>query len=145
LETNTIFDVTIFTKANNLLDRIDLNPDIIVLDYNLDEPYNSTLNGGDVLEEIVRRNKNFNIIMLTSHCDLNEAVNLLKKGARDYITKDDNFLDNLKRSIKTISDFERLKKETSEMKNQIKKLRIRFFSVFTLLVSIIVILYFLTI
>jgi DNA-binding NtrC family response regulator len=59
-----------------------LEPDLVLLDYRMPE-----MNGIDVLREIRQRNKNLPVIMITAYGTIDVAVEAVKAGADDFITK----------------------------------------------------------
>jgi DNA-binding NtrC family response regulator len=73
-----------FGKSADCLDQLTLQPDLIFLDYNMDN-----LNGIDVLKKIKRFDPNILIVFLSGQKEISIAVNALKYGALDYIRKED--------------------------------------------------------
>ncbi|HOK15171.1 MAG TPA: response regulator, partial [Candidatus Kapabacteria bacterium] len=67
-----------------------LNNPLILLDYNLPD-----MNGFDVIDELRREGYNVEFITMTAFGNEHVAVEMMKRGARDYIVKDMNFLDFL--------------------------------------------------
>jgi two-component system response regulator AtoC len=57
-------------------------PDVVLLDYNLPD-----MKGIDILEKIKEMNQQIIVIMLTAYGDLQKAVQAMKLGAYDYLTK----------------------------------------------------------
>ena len=65
------------------LEKIDkLNPDLVLLDYRMPE-----MNGIDVLREIRQRKKDLPVIMITAYGTIEVAVEAVKAGADDFVTK----------------------------------------------------------
>ncbi len=65
------------------LEKIDkLNPDLVLLDYRMPE-----MNGIDVLREIRQRKKDLPVIMITAFGTIDVAVEAVKAGADDFVTK----------------------------------------------------------
>jgi DNA-binding NtrC family response regulator len=65
------------------LEKIDkLNPDLVLLDYRMPE-----MNGIDVLREIRQRKKDLPVIMITAYGTIDVAVEAVKAGADDFVTK----------------------------------------------------------
>lgn len=77
-------NVEYFNKSADCLDQLILQPDLIFLDYNMDN-----LNGIDVLKKIKRFDPNISIVFLSGQKEISIAVNALKYGALDYIRKED--------------------------------------------------------
>ncbi|MGH7816521.1 MAG: sigma-54-dependent transcriptional regulator, partial [Candidatus Binatia bacterium] len=59
-----------------------LDPDLVLLDYRMPD-----MNGIDVLREIRQRNKDLPVIMITAFGTIDIAVEAVKAGADDFITK----------------------------------------------------------
>jgi DNA-binding NtrC family response regulator len=75
------------------------SPDLVLLDVRLPE-----IDGLKVLEEIKKMDKNIPIIMLTAYEDVKSAVQAMKSGAFDYITKpfdNEEMALNIKRALQT--------------------------------------------
>ncbi|NTW24253.1 MAG: response regulator [Lentimicrobium sp.] len=112
LEKELGFDVMVFNTGEQLLkytsEHPDVLPSLVILDFYLNSEDPNAMNGGEVLAKLkdpVNRNNPFRktpVIMLSSADELSTAVTLLKKGATDYILKDEVFFDNLKKTINTI-------------------------------------------
>lgn len=77
-------NVQYFSKSADCLDQLILQPDLIFLDYNMDN-----LNGIDVLKKIKRFDPNISIVFLSGQREISIALNALKYGALDYIRKED--------------------------------------------------------
>jgi len=75
------------------------SPDLVLLDIRLPE-----MDGMDVLKEIKKIDKNLPVIMLTAYEDVKGAVQAMKLGAFDYITKpfdNEEMVLNIKRAFQT--------------------------------------------
>jgi DNA-binding NtrC family response regulator len=84
------------------------SPDVIIQDYFLEK-----MNGVDVLRQVKHFNPLPEFIFLTSHEDMEVAVNTMKFGAYDYIIKDKITLDKVVDRVKKI-----LKVKMLERKNK---------------------------
>ena len=101
-------------------------PDVVILDFFLNSSVTDAKNGDLILTEFRKyyREKGQiapSVIMLTASKDINSAVSLLKKGAKDYIIKDDSFFNNLSKSIATIFELRKIKEESKKHKNTAEK------------------------
>ncbi len=102
------------------------DPDIVILDFFLNSTVTDAKDGGEILTEFrkfykSKRQTAPSVIMLTASKDINSAVSLLKKGAKDYIIKDDSFFNNLSKSIGTIFELQKIKDESKMYKNKAEK------------------------
>jgi DNA-binding NtrC family response regulator len=98
----------VFDYDNPLLALIELQnhkPDIIFSDIRMPE-----LNGIDFLKEIKKINQNTYVVMMTGYSSVSSAVDAVKSGAYDYISKPLN-LDDIKIILNQISDIISLKND----------------------------------
>ena len=61
---------------------------IILLDYMLPDMY-----GNELIEKLYKETEKLYFIILTGYGDEKTAVEMMKKGALDYIVKEENFVD----------------------------------------------------
>lgn len=101
-------DIISYTSGEECLDELYQNPDIIILDHNMEE-----LNGFEVLKKIKRYDPNIYVIMVSAQENIDTAVNALKYGAFDYLVKDANVCEKMGKTIQKILD---IKEEISQSK-----------------------------
>jgi DNA-binding NtrC family response regulator len=89
-------------------------PEIIIQDYFLEK-----MNGIDVLRKVKQINPGPEFLFLTSHEDMEVAVNTIKFGAYDYIIKDKITLDKVMDRIKKISRVKSLERKNKEIQKYI--------------------------
>ena len=91
------YEVKAFLSGEDCLENMHLHPDLIVLDhiFNSQAPASNLLNGFDILKEIRAQRKDLPVIILTGMGDEFTALEYLKKGANDYIAKNNYFVDEL--------------------------------------------------
>ena len=113
LELNPDFEVEFFTTGRECLNNLHKRPSIVTLDYSLPD-----LSGEGVLEQIREFDPNISVIIISAQDKIRTAVDLLKLGAFDYITKDQEAQDRILNSISharnknsLIREIDRLKKE----------------------------------
>lgn len=116
LKQNPDYDVKVFEDGNTCIKHLYENPSLVTLDYTLPD-----ISGLEVLQKIHEHDAEVPVIIISGQEDVNTAVNLLKKGAYDYITKDENTVDRLWNSIKNIREKLQLKEEISELREEIGK------------------------
>ena len=116
LTLNPDHDVRVFKTGKECLNHLHLNPHIVSLDYSLPD-----MTGGEVLRRIKTHNSNIGVIILSGQQDVATAVELLQKGADDYLTKEDankerlfNIVEKLKKNISLQQEVETLKEELTE-------------------------------
>jgi two-component system, NtrC family, response regulator HydG len=77
------FSVTTCHSGKTALESIITQPpDIVLCDFRLED-----MNGSELLERIKQRNPSIPVIIMTGYSDVRTAVNIMKSGAFDYVTK----------------------------------------------------------
>lgn len=84
------FTVHIFNSGEECLKNLNLNPQIIFLDYNFDKAGKDAMNGIDVLKEIKAQHPSSEVVMFSGQDRIEVAVNTIKYGAFDYIVKSES-------------------------------------------------------
>ena len=90
--------VKTFFSGEECLENLHLKPDLVVLDHLFPDD-TGQMSGLDVIREMRKADKNVSIIVLSSQQDENLIPEFLKVGAKQYISKDDYFIDALIESI----------------------------------------------
>ncbi|MCF8331667.1 MAG: sigma-54 dependent transcriptional regulator [Bacteroidales bacterium] len=116
LSQNPDYNVVVIPDGKTCLDRLYEGPDIITLDYSLPD-----ISGLEVLHKVKEYDPDLPVIIISGQEDVSTAVDLLKEGAYDYITKDKNTKDRIWNSIKNIREKINLKKEISDLRQEIGK------------------------
>ncbi|MCK5820290.1 MAG: sigma-54-dependent Fis family transcriptional regulator [Bacteroidales bacterium] len=116
LKLNPDFEIQTFFNGQDLIDKLSDNPDIISLDYSLPD-----MTGHDVLAKVRNYDPNIEVVVISGQDNISTAVQLLKEGAYDYITKDENIKERLLNTIHKIRESKSLKTEVSQLKLQIKE------------------------
>lgn len=113
---NPDFDVEFFTSGQECLNNLHKNPVIVTLDYSLPD-----MPGEKVLNQLRSHDPNISVIIVSAQEKIGTAVDLLKLGAYDYITKDNetkdrilNSINNARKKTSLIRQIDFLKKEISE-------------------------------
>jgi DNA-binding NtrC family response regulator len=116
LELNPDFEVQFYTSGKDCLANLYRNPAVITLDYSLPD-----MPGEKVLSQIRSHDPNINVIIVSAQEKIHTAVELLKLGAYDYISKDHetkerllNSINNARNRTSLIKEIDHLKKEISE-------------------------------
>ncbi|MDB4533978.1 response regulator [Vicingaceae bacterium] len=96
-------NVIIFENGDNIFYNINKYlPDLIILDYKFNDSNLNLNNGLEVLVEL-RKDSNLPVIVFSGQRDMTKAIEIVQKGANDYISKDDDdFMDILIESVKNI-------------------------------------------
>jgi DNA-binding NtrC family response regulator len=107
-------EITHFTSAEECLKNLHLNPDIVTVDYNL-----PGINGLDLMDRIKSYNAAIMVVIVSGQETLDVVIDAYKRGANEYIIKNDNLFVNLENSVKNLSMNVILKKEVEFLRDQI--------------------------
>jgi len=114
------YRIVSYTTGKECLDNLYQNPDLIILDYSLDED----MSGIDVLQEIKSTDEELPVIMLSGQSELNVVVDSFKEGAADYVIKDENTIEYLFNSINQILERKKLEDENITLKIKVSKYKV---------------------
>jgi two-component system response regulator AtoC len=103
-----------FQTGEECINNLHEKPDIVTIDYNL-----PGMNGLDLMEKIKAFDQGIMIIVVSGQEDLEVVLDTYKKGANDYIMKNDNLFANLENSIKGLNMNVTLRREVESLKDQI--------------------------
>jgi DNA-binding NtrC family response regulator len=114
MELNPDHEVFSFTTGKECLDNLHLGPSIISLDYSLPD-----ITGEEVLRKIKSFNKDIVVVILSGQQDIATAVKLLKEGAYDYITKDNETKERLLNTLNHVKSNIELKEEVEILRDEL--------------------------
>jgi len=114
LKLNPDYEVQSYFNGKDFIRNLSDNPDVVTLDLGLPD-----FTGNEILKKIKRFNPEIDVIVISGQDDISTAVQLLKEGAYDYITKDENIKERLLHSIQNIKKNKTLKNEISQLKTEI--------------------------
>ena len=86
-----------FSTGELCIEHLSSNPDIIIVDYNLDSVEKDAMNGIETLDKIKSLNADIPVIMLSAQDEIDIALKCMSHKAFDYV-------------VKSATDFLRLKK-----------------------------------
>jgi DNA-binding NtrC family response regulator len=118
------FEVQHFSTGEQMISSWEDDPDIILLDYNIESELGVAMNGEKILRFIRRISRNLPVITLTAtNDDIGMATNMLKLGAVDFIVKrkDQEAFPDLLKTIRQVLEARILREEMSKNKIRVKK------------------------
>ncbi|MBA3901023.1 MAG: response regulator [Bacteroidetes bacterium] len=113
LRSSKVYSSKVFTfkSGEEAIKNLHLKPDVIVLDYYLNGTDPNALDGIKSLEEIKHANPNIEVVMLSGQDRIEVAVNSIKSGAFDYVTKSESAFVRTQNAINNIVNAKKLKDE----------------------------------
>jgi PAS domain S-box-containing protein len=101
---------------------VDRRPALVLLDYSLPD-----MTGDDLLSAMAAMPP---FIVMTGHGDERVAVTMMKHGARDYLVKDDQFLDHLPIAVANVLRQIQTERKLAEVENALRESEQRYRSLF---------------
>lgn len=114
-----LYDIKVFENGEDALAQMNLNPEIIILDYHLSSQNSSAQNGVEVLKKIKDNHPETQVIMLSGQDSLQVAVDSMKYGAFDYIVKGETAFSRTENSLNNVSELHRMKTINSSYRRTI--------------------------
>lgn len=102
LSRNPEYKITTFATGEECLERMFLNPYIVILDFNLNSIKPNAANGLHILQEIKRHYKGTFVIMYSSQEQYGVAMQTIGKGALEYVIKDEDAFGKIKDIIRKL-------------------------------------------
>lgn len=108
---NADFTVETYPTGELCIANLSHNPDIIILDYQLDGIVKNALNGLETLDKIKAFNPEIPVIMLSSQDKIEVAINCMHHKAFDYVVKSETAFVRLQKIITSIFKYQKMEKE----------------------------------
>lgn len=95
LARKTSCEVELFSTGEECLEHLSDEPDIIILDYNLNSVKKDAADGLAILEEIKKLNDHIKIVMLSSQDAAWIILQTHKMGAAEYVVKNESAFEKI--------------------------------------------------
>lgn len=105
------FNIYTFSTGEECLAQIDKSPEIVFLDYNLDNKKSGAMDGLEVLREIKSKCPTAEVVMLSGQDKIEVAVDTMKYGAFDYIVKGESAFYRAEKAVFNLYKLAKLKKD----------------------------------
>jgi DNA-binding NarL/FixJ family response regulator len=92
-------DISVFHTGEDCLEKIDEQPDVIILDFYLNTVNKDALDGLEILKAIRKHRPNARVIMLSSQEKYGVALTTVMKGAEQYVIKDEDAIEKIAKMI----------------------------------------------
>jgi two-component system, NtrC family, response regulator AtoC len=113
---NPDFEVKAFSTGKDFLKSLPDNPDVVSLDFMLPD-----MEGIEVLQQIKKFNPEIEVLMVSQQDKIETALDLLKAGAYDYITKSPDTNERFINTLNHIFKNRTLKKQISRLEKEVNK------------------------
>ena len=112
------FEIETFATGELCLANLSHNPDVIILDYHLDDINANAMNGIETLDRIKEYDEKIPVIMLSSQDKIDVAISCLHHKAFDYVVKSETAFVRLQKNISTINEYKKIQKELNWYMNR---------------------------
>jgi two-component system, OmpR family, response regulator len=104
------FDIETYSTGELCIANLSHNPDVIILDYQLDGVERDAMNGIQTLDQIKEFNPDIPVIMLSSQDKIDVAINCMHHKAFDYVVKSETAFLRLQKAITSIFHTRKIEK-----------------------------------
>ena len=105
------FEIETFATGELCIAGLSHSPDVIILDYMLDEIVDKAMNGIETLDKIKAINPDIPVVMLSGQDKIEVAINCMHHKAFDYVVKSETAFMRLQKIITTIFRYKKMEKE----------------------------------
>ena len=116
LEKNVDHEVSVFNNGEEALQHLDDDPDLILLDIMM-----PGIDGIETLRRVRERRPEQVVIMVSAQGVIDTAVDAMKVGAYDYITKGQDDLVKLNTIVKNVKDKLSMERELETLRGEVAK------------------------
>lgn len=106
--------VFLFDCGEKALKKLELDPFLVFLDYDLGGDPEKTMNGINVLKKIKANNKETEVVMLSGSNEVSIITTSIKQGAFDFIFKSEKTMEDVKQKTKAILRKLRIRDERND-------------------------------
>ncbi len=108
---NADFAIETFATGELCIANLSHNPDIVILDYQLDGIDRNAMNGMVTLDKIKAYNADIPVVMLSSQDKIEVAIDCMHHRAFDYVVKSETAFIRLQKIMTTIFRYKKMEKE----------------------------------
>jgi PAS domain S-box-containing protein len=110
----TDFIIETFTTGELCIENLSNDPDVIILDYQLNSSGEKVMNGVETLDKIKVFNSNIPVVMLSSQDKIEVAIKCIHHGAFDYVVKNETAFVRLQKIIASIFQYKEMEQKVAE-------------------------------
>jgi len=104
-----LYEIHTFDNGEDALQNMNLNPEIMVLDYHLEGSHKGAKNGVEILKEVKDKYPQTQVIILSGQDKIEVAVDSIKYGAYDYVVKGETAFSRMENTMNNVSELHKMK------------------------------------
>ncbi|MDO8316857.1 MAG: response regulator [Flavobacterium sp.] len=108
---NADFIVETYATGELCIANLSHNPDVVILDYQLDGIVANAMNGLETLDKVKAFNPEIPVVMLSSQDKIEVAISCMHHKAFDYVVKSETAFVRLQKIITAIFKYQKMEKE----------------------------------
>ncbi|WP_425392725.1 sigma-54-dependent transcriptional regulator [Ekhidna sp.] len=116
LSLNPDHTVKAFSDGESMLKELKEKPQLVTLDFRLPD-----YSGTELFDKIKAVDPSIEIIIISEQQDIETAIDLLKKGAYDYLTKTDDIRDRLVHVLNKLGKNKKLEARVASLQEEVEK------------------------
>ena len=105
------FEIETFSTGEQCVQNLTNDPQLVILDYNLDGMNKNAMNGIETLDRIKSYNSIIPVIMLSSQDKIDVAINCMRHKANDYVVKSETAFLHLVKIIMNIFRYKQMESD----------------------------------
>lgn len=109
LQERFAYEIKTFDNGEEMLQKMDLNPEVIVLDYHLSAHKPDAKNGVEILKIVKDKHPETNVIMFSGQDKIEVATDSMKYGAYDYVVKGETAFSRAENILNNIGELQKMK------------------------------------
>lgn len=113
------YDIRTYANGEDALKNMQLNPEVVVLDYHLSANNTGAKDGVEILKEIKEKYPEVRVIMLSGQDKIEVAIDSMKYGAYDYVVKGETAFSRTENILNNITELSATKALNSVYKRTI--------------------------
>jgi DNA-binding NtrC family response regulator len=112
------FEIETYSSGEDCICNLLHNPQLVVLDYQLDGIYQHAMNGLETLDKIKTLNPLLPVVMLSAQDKIEVAINCMHHKALDYVVKSETAFIRLQKIIADAFTYKRMERELNWYMNR---------------------------
>src|SRR5688572_20554527 len=104
-----LYTIKTYDNGEEAIRHLNLNPEIVILDFHLNAHKADAENGVAVLKRIKEKSPSTQVVMLSGQDKIDVAIDSMKYGAYDYVVKGETAFSRMENILNNVSELHRMK------------------------------------